>query len=517
MATLSAHVLPLLSFQTDVSMPTLPLQPLPERVLQFGTGVLLRGLPDYLIDKANRQGIFNGRIVVVKSIEGGDFDAFGRQNNLYTLCIRGVENQLLVEQNVVCSAISRVLSARQQWNEVLRIGASPDLQLVISNTTETGIQLVPENIRQTPPESFPAKLLAVLYARYQAFDGDLSNGLVIVPTELLPDNGTKLEAILLELAHRNELDPSFIDWLELANTFCNSLVDRIVPGKPKPTLYQTMKGQLGYDDALLTVAEVYRMWAIEVPENSEVERVKSVLSFHQADENVLIQPNIDEIREMKLRLLNGTHTLSCGLAFLGGFETVGQAMADEQMAVFISELIKTDLISGLTPGVDKKAALAFGHQVLDRFRNPFIEHRWLAISLQYSMKMQQRNVPVLLRYYQEQQGTPRYMALGFAAYLLFMRATTQQDGVWYGDCNGVAYPIQDPQAGYFGDLWALMTPSVLTQTALKNPLLWGQDLTQLPGFADEVTSCLIQLLDTGVLATLNTLLSDLAPATSTIQ
>jgi tagaturonate reductase len=517
MATLSAHVLPLLSFQTDVSMPALPLQPLPERVLQFGTGVLLRGLPDYLIDKANRQGIFNGRIAVVKSTEGGDFDVFGRQNNLYTLCIRGVENQQLVEQNVVCSSISRVLSARQQWNEILRIGASPDLQLVISNTTEIGIQLVAENIREAPPESFPGKLLAVLYARYMAFAGDLSKGLVIVPTELLPDNGTKLEAILLELAHRNELAPSFIDWLEQANTFCNSLVDRIVPGKPEPAHYQTIKEQIGYNDDLLTVTEVYRLWAIEVPENADIERVKSVLSFYQADENVLIQHNIDEIRELKLRLLNGTHTLSCGLAFLGGFETVGQAMADEQMAGFVQELIKTDLISGLTPGVDQKVSLAFGHQVLDRFRNPFIKHRWLAITLQYSMKMQQRNVPVLWQYYQQQQGTPRFMALGFAAYLLFMRGTTQQNGIWCGERNGVAYPIQDPQAGYFGDLWARMSPQELTQTALQNQVLWGKDLTQLSGFAEEVSYYLTQLLDTGVMATLNTLLSDLAPVASTIR
>ena len=162
MPALSAPLLPLLSPQADVQLPPFPLLPLPERVLQFGTGILLRGLPDYLIDKANRQGIFNGRIVVVKSTDGGDIDAFRRQDNLYTLCIRGVENGRLVEQNVICSAISRVLSAQQEWDDVLRVAVSPDLQLVISNTTEIGIQLVAEDIRQAPPQSFPGKLLAVL-------------------------------------------------------------------------------------------------------------------------------------------------------------------------------------------------------------------------------------------------------------------------------------------------------------------------------------------------------------------
>lgn len=490
------------------SYPDLPLNLLPERVLQFGTGVLLRALPDYLIDKANRQGIFNGRIVVVKSTNGGDLDAFHRQDNLYTLCVRGVEENRLVEKNIVCSAISRVLSARNQWLDVLRVATSPDLQIVISNTTEIGIHLVDEGIRQTPPQSFPAKLLAVLYARYQAFEGDLSKGLVIVPTELLPDNGTKLEAVLLELAHRNELSPAFLDWLEMANTFCNSLVDRIVPGRPESVSYESISTKLGYHDELLTVAEVYRLWAIEVPESKDVELTKQTLSFYRADENVIIQPTIEHLRELKLRLLNGAHTLSCGLAFLSGFNTVSESLADDRMASFVSGLLFAELIPGLPGTLDDKAAQRYCFQVLDRFRNPFVEHRWLAITLHYSMKMQLRNVPTLVRYHQEASVgnrpiTSRYMALGFAAYLLFMRGTTEENSVWYGERDGENYPIQDPQAAYFADLWARLSPTELTQTVLQNKNLWGQDLTRLPSFTDAVASCLNQMLENGVMTTLN--------------
>ncbi|GAB4018547.1 tagaturonate reductase [Spirosoma koreense] len=499
MIPLSVESLPLIQPRTDVSLPELPLLHLPERVLQFGTGVLLRGLPDFLIDKANRQGIFNGRIVVVKSTDGGDMTAFGRQDNLYTLCIRGVENRQLVEQNVVCSAISRVLSAKQQWNDVLQVATSPDLQIVISNTTEIGIQLVQDDIRQAPPQSFPGKLLAVLYARYQAFAGDPSKGLVIVPTELIPENGTKLEAILLELAHRNELESGFIDWLETANTCCNSLVDRIVPGRPDPATQHALTEQLGYEDELLTISEVYRLWAIEGDEH-----VQQVLSFCKADENVIIRPNIDLFRELKLRLLNGTHTLSCGLAFLSGFDTVRNAMDDERMSAFISSVMLGELIPGIPYAVDEKAAQRFGFQVLDRFRNPFIEHRWLAITMQYSAKMQMRNVPTLLHYYKKLGVTPRYISLGFAAYLLFMRATTQQDEVWYGERNGEMYPIYDAQAGYFADLWARLSPDELTRAVLKNTGLWGHDLSLLPGFAESVAGYLTQLLEQGVLATVCT-------------
>ena len=84
---------------------------LPEKVLQFGTGVLLRALPDYFIDNANRTGIFNGRIVVVKSTDTGDVNEFDNQDSLYTLCMHGIVDVQPVQENVICSSISRVLSA----------------------------------------------------------------------------------------------------------------------------------------------------------------------------------------------------------------------------------------------------------------------------------------------------------------------------------------------------------------------------------------------------------------------
>src|SRR4030095_1653476 len=174
---------------------------LPERVLQFGTGVLLRGLPDYFIDKANRQGVFNGRIVVVKSTDSGDSSAFDKQDGLYTLCVRGLENGEKIEENIVNSSISRVLSAKDEWSEILQCAHNPNMQIIISNTTEVGIQLVQDDIHRLPPVSFPGKLLAFLLERYKAFDGSRQSGMVIVPTELILDNGKKLESIVLELAH----------------------------------------------------------------------------------------------------------------------------------------------------------------------------------------------------------------------------------------------------------------------------------------------------------------------------
>lgn len=499
--TLSTSFLLNQPIKNAVNTPDSALLQLPEKVLQFGTGVLLRGLPDYFIDKANRQGIFNGRIVVVKSTDGGDLSAFRKQDNLYTLCIRGIEQGETVEENVICSAISRVLSAKSEWAEVLQFATSPDLQLVLSNTTEVGIQLVQDDIRQSPPQSFPGKLLAVLYARYLAFGGDPDRGLVIVPTELIPDNGTKLDAILLELAHRNGLETEFIDWLESANTCCNSLVDRIVPGLPDASTRTRLENQLGYTDELLTVAESFRLWAIQADVETGGEKLRSALSFRSIDQGIWVQPNIDLFRELKLRLLNGTHTLCCGLAFLEGFNTVSEAMQDEAFATFAQNLMLSELLPGIPYPVEEKMGQQFALDVLDRFRNPYIDHRWMAITVNYSTKMQMRNSPTLLHFYQQFDTVPRTMALGFAAYLLFMRGVEQRDGAWYGERNGETYPIQDDKAAYFAQIWREHSPLELTQSVLQNRLLWGHDLTKLPHFSEAVGYYLTQLLADGVKAT----------------
>src|SRR5882762_8338805 len=226
---------------TGVVKPDEKIFDLPEKVLQFGTGVLLRGLPDYFIDKANRQGLFGGRVVVIKSTDGGDAAAFDRQDGLYTLCVRGIEEGKKKEENIICSAISRVLSAKEQWQEILQCAHNPEMQVIISNTTEVGIRLVEEDINQQPPVSFPGKLLAFLYERYKVCKGSAEGGMVIVPTELIVDNGKKLEAIVQQLAVYNKLEEAFISWLTGACRWCSSLVDRIVPGKPDAGTIQQLQ------------------------------------------------------------------------------------------------------------------------------------------------------------------------------------------------------------------------------------------------------------------------------------
>jgi tagaturonate reductase len=494
--------------QPGLTIPEEKLVALPEKVLQFGTGVLLRGLPDYFIDKANRQGIFNGRVVVVKSTSSGGTDAFTEQDGLYTINIRGIENGKQIQEAVINSSISRVLSACEEWKEIIACAHNADMQVIISNTTEVGIVLAQEDkITDAPPSSFPGKLLAFLYERYKAFNGSAESGMVIIPTELIIDNGKKLQTIVLELAKNNQLEDSFIQWIQTVNHFCNSLVDRIVPGKLPDADKKTTEENLGYTDELMIMAECFRLWAIE----SASEKVKEVLSFSTVDAGVVITPDIEKFRELKLRLLNGTHTFSCGLAFLAGFETVKEAMADEEMMNYVRRLMLLEIAPALdNKNITYNEACAFVNSVLDRFRNPFLDHRWISITLNFTSKMKLRNVPLLLKHYTLQQSVPAHMALGFAAYILFMKAEQNSTNHQYtGTLKETSYVIQDDQAANLAKKWksANVVEAVLADTAL-----WGEDLSVLPGFAQAVKENLSLLQTQDVLETISQFQTKKTPA-----
>ena len=466
----------------NIDVPAESISYLPEKVLQFGTGVLLRGLPDYFIDKANKQGIFNGRVVVVKSTSNGDTDAFKIQDNLYTHCIRGLEDDNKVEQNIINASISRVLSANDQWDDILACASNPDLEIIISNTTEVGISLkADDDIFSAPPVSFPGKLLAILYKRFQVFKGDAAKGLVIIPTELIIDNGKKLESIILELAHLNSVDPAFMDWLENHNHFCSSLVDRIVPGKLSTEEKEKVETQAGYRDDLMIMSESYGLWAIEACHPS----VKEKLSFSKADNGVVIAEDISKFRELKLRLLNGTHTFTCGIAFLAGFNTVKEAMENDQIANYVRQIMLNEIAPAIPYKINETESSDFANKVIDRFLNPFIEHKWLAITVQYSSKMRLRNVPLLLEHYKNSNEVPKLMALGFSAHILFMKCA-EEDGKYLGTHNGAKYPVQDDNAAINAASWKQTNGIDVVNQILGNEDLWETNLKSLPGFAEAV-------------------------------
>lgn len=489
---------------------THPAPVFPEKILQFGTGVLLRGLPDYLVNKANTEGRFNGSIVVVKSTDS-QTDEFSEQDNLYTVAVRGIQQGKDVSETTIVSAISRVLAAQTQWKEVLMIARNANLQIIISNTTEVGLNYVEESIFQNPPQSFPAKLTAFLYERFRSVGGSRAKGLVVIPTELVTDNGLKLREAVEKLAKFNELGKLFTKWLKFHVRFCNSLVDRIVT-RPTDEARQALEQEAGYEDELLTFTEPYHLWAIEGDD-----RVRQTLTFADGTTpQVIIDEDINFYRERKLRVLNGTHTLTMPLGYLLGLETVADEMKHPAMSRFVESLMLDEIVPTVphdgVSGMDLAAVTQFAHDVLDRFRNPHLDHLLLNISLQETAKMQARNVATIQRYYEQFQAVPKLIALGFAAYLLFMKAVREEGGQFFGEISvgkGIlTYPIRDERAGYFYGDWKTVkskdakTVNTFVKSVLSDVNLWQTDLSGLPGFADAVSQNLNALLTIGVEKTL---------------
>ena len=436
---------------------------LPEKVLQFGTGVLLRGLPDYFIDKGNKQGLFNGRIVVVKSTDQGDTDAYVDQDGLYTILEKGIENGSPIERTTINASISRVVSAKSEWQDVLACAASKDIQVIISNTTEVGIALVESDATALFPASFPGKLLHFLMERYRVFEGSAEAGLVIIPTELISDNGIKLKEIVLALANLKGLDAAFINWVNTANDFCSSLVDCIVPGKLPAAEKELFEQKAGYTDSLAIMSEPYRLWAIE----TSSEKTAKILSFAGADARVILAPSINKYKEIKLRLLNATHSLCCGVAHLSGFVTVRDALKDNTFRSFISEMLLEEIVPLVADGdISLEEAKTFALQVIDRFSNQSIEHLWLNISVQYTSKMQMRVVPLVEKYVGQNGKAPKLMSFGFAAFLVFMKSKEVAPQKYMGTHAGVDYEIKDDKAAEMSN--AVATKTTFVQSSIFN-------------------------------------------------
>jgi tagaturonate reductase len=465
----------------NLDLPILATFELPEKVLQFGTGVLLRGLPDYFIDKANKAGKFNGRIVMVKSTSKGSIASFEEQDCLYTISIRGVKGGKEVAKNVVSSAISRVLDANRDWQSVLKVGASKDLKLIVSNTTEVGLVLINEHIQDTIPKSYPAKLLAVLHERYRVL-GDATGKLVVIATELVPDNGKVLRDIIVELISYNMLDDSFYLWLKENVVFCNSLVDRIVPGKPEASILETIEKEIGYQDDLLIMAEPYGLWAIEGDQS-----VADFLCLDSIDEGLIVRPDIEIYRELKVRLLNGSHTLASGIAYLSGIETVAEAIQNDTLLRYINDVIHKEIIPAIPYSVVPSKAEEFAKSVLDRFANPFIKHPWVNITFQYTMKLKVRVVPVISQHYTLFAAVPERIAFGFAAYLVFITTA---------EADALNFKITDDKAEYINAI----DKTDFVYTILSDESLWGLDLTSFEGFKLAVEKYFHYITSNGVTA-----------------
>lgn len=387
---------------------------LPETVLQFGTGAFLRGFADVFLDEANREGLFGGRVVVVGSTGSGRARGINEQDGLYTVCTQGIADGEVVDRCRIVGSLSRAVAASKNWEDVIEFAANPNLRYVISNTTEVGIRFDPEDRPELdPPRSFPGKLAVLLRERARAFDFDPGRGVIMLCCELIEDNGDRLREIVIKLCDRWEFEPEVAEWVRTSCRFCNTLVDRIVPGTPDPSRLKEIESRLGYRDELLVQAEPYGLWAIEGEPS-----LREALPFSSADPAIVITEDIEPFRERKVRILNGAHSVMVPLSFLCGNDTVRESMEDPLVSAFVRGAILREIVPSMD--LDRDDARQFAKQVLDRFANPFVDHELLSIALQQTSKMNVRVLPSISGFVRKEGMLPDYLALGFAAYLAFV-------------------------------------------------------------------------------------------------
>lgn len=461
--------------------------PRPERIVQFGEGNFLRAFADWMIDELNEKNLFEGDVVVVQPIRRGLAAAINAQEGLYTLIARGVEEGKVVESRRVITSVRRALDPYTQWADMVALFQSPDLRFAISNTTEAGIAYVAEPfVHGVCPESFPAKVTALLHARFVAFQGNPGRGLIFLPCELIDRNGDNLLKTVLQHADAWNLPKAFVLWVKEANHFLNTLVDRIVPGYPHAEASR-IEGELGYSDQLLVAAEHFHLWVIEGPQNLARE-----LPFAQAGLNVVWTDDLAPYRTRKVRVLNGAHSASSLAAHAAGVDTVRDMMDDPVLGAFVRRLVFDEILPLVAlPEAEKQAYAA---SVLERFRNPFVRHELMSISLNSVSKWKVRVLPSLLDAHAVTGELPRLLSFSLAALIWFYRAEQAKDGTYQGHRRGKVYPIRDdaPVLEFFASAWAEARVSrnwtALTSEVLGRADFWGRDLNEVPGLTECVAA-----------------------------
>ncbi len=467
-------------------------QPLrhPVKILQFGTGNFLRAFSDWIIDIANEENQLNGSVCITQVNSPKTDSRFIDQEGLYHVVVNGMRNgELVREARLITCVAPATLNPAGDYEKYLQAGENPDLLYIISNTTEAGIRVDPadESLNQ-PASTFPGKLTALLYRRYQHFKGDPGKGLVFLPCELIEQNGEALKQAILQYAELWKIEPDFSSWIRDSNLFCDSLVDRIVPGFPQDER-DNWWNETGYEDNLLVAAEPYHLWLIQIGSGPErlAAQLRSDFTPPGDRYNLHFVDDLAPYRERKVRILNGAHTTMVPVAYLRGFRTVRESITDPTIGEFVRGALTEEILPTLDmpqPDLEQFAA-----DVIERFQNPFIHHELKSIALNSIAKFRVRVLPSLLEYHIRKGALPMRLVESLAAWIVFYR----------GEWKGESLPVNDAEdvMSFFLTAWKEKDADTVTSRVLAHPSLWGQDLTAISGLSSAVAREVEKLIQSG--------------------
>lgn len=434
----------------------------PIKIMQFGEGNFLRAFVDWIIQNLNDSGVINSDVAVVQPMPMGRVKDLENQDGLYTVCLEGIDKGEKVQNKRVIDVLRDFINPFEQYDKYLSYAESEELEIVVSNTTEAGIALDPSDTDFTVcPRSFPGKLLALLKARYEHFNGDMNKGLAVIPCELIDHNGDELKKILKELAEINKLDGGFINWLTEANHFTSTLVDRIVPGYPRDNAKEICE-ETGYNDNNIVKGEIFHLWVLE-----KEPFVQEKLPADKSGLNVIFADDITPYKQRKVKILNGSHTSMVPVAYLCGIDTVREAVTDEDVGTFVQGLVNDEIKP--TINLPKDEMDAFAGSVIERFMNPFIRHELMSIALNSTTKFKTRLLPTYNDYRKIYGKSPKHILFSLASLIVFYRGKRGEEQI---DLNDSPEYLE-----FWKEVWTLNDYCEIAKKVLSRSDIWEQDLS----------------------------------------
>ncbi|MEX0845434.1 MAG: tagaturonate reductase [Balneolaceae bacterium] len=439
----------------------------PLKVIQFGEGNFLRAFIEWMVDILNEKTDFNGSVAIVQPIERGMVSYLQKQDGLYHHLRQGIEGGNTIDDIKKITCVSRAVDPFKDLDAFYKLAEEPTVELIVSNTTEAGIEFKDNDFPADNElaDTFPGKLTQLLKHRFDHFNGDADKAVAFLPCELIEQNGDNLKKCILNYIELWELGSEFKKWVNEHCAFSNTLVDRIVPGYPKNEIDE-IKERIGYEDNLVVKSEAFHLFIVQAPEV-----VQKIFPAKKAGLNVKFVDDITPYRTQKVRILNGAHTSMVQIGLLSGLETVKEAVEDEVVGKVMNDIIFDEIVPTIQiPGGDPKE---FAGEILGRFKNPFIRHELIDISLNSVSKFKVRVLPTVLDYLDQKGELPKRLVFALACLIKLYqdRADELKD-----DAENIEFfkerknvPAKD-----------------LVNDVLTNTSMWDQDLSKVDGMSELV-------------------------------
>lgn len=468
------------------------------KVIQFGEGNFLRAFIEWIFQTGNDKGIINTNFTVVQPLPLGRVKDLKEQDGLYTLYLEGIQDGESKQEIKRIDVLENFINPYEEYQDYLDLAKVDSYEFIISNTTEAGIMLNEQDKNyENTPTSYPGKLLALLVERYKFSHGDINKGYTIMPCELIDYNGTELKKVLNQLAKHWNLDDTFLNWLNNANEFCNTLVDRIVPGYPRNQIQEIVE-QVGYTDNSVVKGEIFHLWVIEGSK-----KVQEKLPFDKIGLNVVYTDNITPYKQRKVRVLNGAHTAIVPVGYLSGIDFVKESVKDEQVGKFFNHVIFDEIIPASTYLLSEAELINFANDVISRFKNPFVRHELLSIALNTTTKYKTRILPTVLDYIKQKDELPKYLLFSLASMLVLFRGQRGEETFTINDDEKFLELYSKLWASYDGSKDSVYN---IVEKFLGIKSHWEVDLNSFVGLTEMVTNYVYNIVTKGMAAALKEVL-----------